>query len=82
MDAQELQKYADIVTHAYPDAVARQIPDSLDSIPLESMNETTVAGLAYISINAKEPQTREKAKRNLLEIQARLRIFEGKKPSK
>lgn len=79
LDALELQKYADIVTHAYPDAVARQIPDSLDNIPLQSINETTVAGLAYISIHAEDSHTREKAKRNLSEIQARLRIAEGQK---
>lgn len=68
LDAQELQKYADIVTHAYPDAVAKQMPESLDRITLQKINNTAIAGLAYISIHAKGAEAREHAKRLLSEI--------------
>jgi hypothetical protein len=77
LSAQELQKYADIVTHAYPDAVAKQIPESLEDIPLQDINEVTIAGLAYISIHAKGIKAREQAKRHLSQIQARLKKKEG-----
>jgi len=79
LNAQELQRYADIVTHAYPDAVAKQIPKSLDGIPLQEINETTIAGLAYISIHAKGIEAREQAKRHLSKIQARLKSKEKTK---
>jgi hypothetical protein len=71
MSAQELQKYADIVTHAYPDAVSRQIPASCKEIPIEGMNPTAVAGVAYVSLHAIEPATRGRATTCLGEIQAK-----------
>lgn len=48
----ELQKYSDIVTNVYPDAVAKQLPEKCDTLPVEKLNETAVAGIAYVSINA------------------------------
>lgn len=69
LSAEELQKYADIVTHAYPDAVSRQLPEKCDTLPVEKMNETAVAGVAYVSINATKPSTRMWAKECLAAIQ-------------
>jgi hypothetical protein len=71
MQPDELQKYADIVTHAYPDAVFKQVPGSCKEFSLEETNETFVAGLAYISLHAIDPATREKAAACLKEVQAR-----------
>ncbi|TLM64573.1 MAG: hypothetical protein FDZ69_11600 [Deltaproteobacteria bacterium] len=73
MSAQDLQKYADIVTHAYPDAVFRQVGDSCKELPVESLNETTIAGIAYISFHAIEPITRQKAAKCLADIQHNLK---------
>jgi hypothetical protein len=61
MPPEELQKYADIVTHAYPDAVYRQFPVSCEELPVKKLNETSVAGVAYVSIHANDPDTRKKA---------------------
>ncbi|MGE4545956.1 MAG: hypothetical protein AB7D06_17850 [Pedobacter sp.] len=72
MTADELQKYADIVTHAYPDAVANQLPNSCDNLPVEELNETAVAGIAYVSINATKDINRNKAKACLAVIQSKL----------
>lgn len=72
MTAEELQKYADIVTHAYPDAVARGFPPSCDDLPIEKLNETAVAGLAYVSIHALNQDTRNKAAVCLVVIQEKL----------
>jgi len=72
MSAEELQKYADIVTHAYPDAVARGFPPSCNDLPIEKLDETAVAGLAYISINALNEDTRNKASVCLVVIQKKL----------
>jgi hypothetical protein len=69
MSAQELQKYADIVTHAYPDAVAKQLPSSCSKLHAEQLNITTVGGVAYISIHAVNLKTREWAKECMVEIQ-------------
>lgn len=71
MSADELQKYADIVTHAYPDAVFRQIPASCNDVSLDGMNTTAVAGIAFISIHAVELPTRQKATTCLGELQRR-----------
>jgi tetratricopeptide (TPR) repeat protein len=71
MTPQELQKYADIVTHAYPDAVFRPIADSCKELPVEQMNTTAVANLAYVSLHAIVPATREKAANCLRELQGR-----------
>src|SRR5512133_2171277 len=76
MPAGELQKYADIVTHAYPDAVFRQIAMDCKSTPVEGLNSTAVAGVAYVSLHAQDPETRRAADQCLSEIQRRLR---GKK---
>ena len=73
MTANELQKYADIVTHAYPDAVANQLPNSCDGIPVGELNETAVAGIAYVSINATMDINRSKAKACLASIQSKLK---------
>lgn len=67
--AQDLQKYADIVTHAYPDAVAKQLPVHCKDIPINKLNETTVAGIAYVSINAVNSATRKWADKCLTVIQ-------------
>jgi hypothetical protein len=74
MPPEELQKYADIVTHAYPDAVFRQIADDCKNLPIERMNSTAFAGFAYISLHAIDPRTREKAAACLSELQRRLGV--------
>ena len=73
MSPEDLQKYADIVTHAYPDAVFRNFPASCKEISLKNINETTLAGIAYVSLNAIEPRTRERAAKCFREIQKRLK---------
>jgi len=73
MNAEKLQNYADIVTHAYPDAVAKQLPSSCDSVPVEKLNETAIAGIAYISIHASKVETRNWAKSCLSTIQSKLK---------
>lgn len=74
MTPQELQKYADVVTHAYPDAVFRQrlfaSPiSSCKEIPIDKMNTTSIANAAYISLHAIVPATRERAANCLRELQ-------------
>lgn len=69
LPAVELQKYADIVTNAYPDAVAKSLPESCDSLPFIEMNETAVAGMAFVSIHALNESTRRKAASCLLVAQ-------------
>lgn len=69
LSALELQKYADIVTHAYPDAVAKQLPEQCGTLPLEYFNETSVAGIAYISLHATNSSTRDKAAKCLVALQ-------------
>jgi hypothetical protein len=73
MSANELQKYADIVTHAYPDAVAKQLPDSCYDLPINRLNETAIAGIAYVSINATNESNRNNAKSCLAIIQNKLK---------
>jgi len=73
MPPEELQKYADIVTHAYPDAVYRQFPASCEEITVKQLNETAIAGVAYVSLNAIDPDTREKAAACLKVIQQLLK---------
>jgi hypothetical protein len=70
LSAKELQKYADIVTHAYPDAVAKQFPEKCDTLSVEKLNETAVAGIAYISINATNSNTKKWAAKCLAAIQS------------
>jgi len=73
MSAEKLQFYADIVTHAYPDAVFQQMPKSCNDIRLDDLNETAIANIAYISINAVEEETRKQAAACLLEVQNQLK---------
>ena len=73
MEAIQLQKYADIVTHAYTDAVAEQLPDSLESIDIQTLNQTSIANISYISINASKQKIRLSAKSILNAIQQKLR---------
>ncbi len=72
LPATSLQNYADIVTHAYPDAVGRQLPSDCSIISTKDLNETSIAGMAYISINAINESTRKKASACLVNIQGRL----------
>lgn len=73
MSAEKLQVYADIVTHAYPDAVFEQMPGSCAAFPLDQFNETAIAGMAYISIHAVEEGNRKRARECLLNIQHRMK---------
>ena len=57
----ELQKYADIVVHAYPDAVGRQLPNKYEDLPISQMNKTCIANVAYVSIHATNPDIRKHA---------------------
>jgi hypothetical protein len=72
MRPEKLQNYADIVTHAYPDAVGAQLSCNCSSIPIESLNETAIAGIAHVSINAKNEKVRTCAKACLIIIQGNL----------
>lgn len=73
MSPEELQKYADIVTHAYPDAVFREIGNECEQTPVEQLNSTAVAGIAYVSLHAIESGTRAGAAQCLSSIQEKLR---------
>lgn len=68
----ELQKYADVVTYAYPDAVSMRTPEDCSGIPLKKVNAATIGGMAYISNHAIRKSSREKALKCLLVIQKRL----------
>lgn len=72
MSAEQLQKYADIVIHAYPDAISKQLPLSCKEIPISRLNEASIAGIAYISLNAVEEESRMHAKECLKEIKNKL----------
>lgn len=71
MRPEQLQNYADIVTHAYPDAIGKTFPNC-SNLPVKRLNETTIAGIAFISINAKTENVRQYAKACLLIIQGKL----------
>ena len=73
MPAEKLQNYADIVTHAFPDAVFRQAPKDCTTLPFNQMNETTIAGMAYVSINAVSKETRDHAASCLKVVQESLK---------
>lgn len=62
MSVAELQRYADIVTHAYPDAVFKAQPFDCSTISLESLNSTALASIASVSRHAAVPETRERAR--------------------
>ena len=73
MSVQDLQKYADIVTHAYPDAIFRMAPVSCKNMPMKNMNETSLANMAYVSLHAIVSSTRERAATCLSEVQNLMR---------
>ncbi|TCS34793.1 hypothetical protein [Reinekea marinisedimentorum] len=54
IELSELQKYADVVTHAYPDAVfvQSQLAVNCSELSITQVNETSIAGIAYIYFNA------------------------------
>lgn len=72
MSAQELQKYADIVTNAYPDAVFRQAGADYKNLATERINTTAVANVAYVSLHAVDSDMRKLAAGCLEELQTRL----------
>jgi len=74
MSAEALQKYADVVTHAYPDAVSQRGNELEDcsTLPIESLNQTSFANLAYISLNALDENSRGKASDCLKYLQTHL----------
>jgi tetratricopeptide (TPR) repeat protein len=67
----ELQKYADIVTHAFPDAAfLRQVSvKGCGDILAEELNTTALANMAYISLQAKFLPNRAEAASCLKEFQ-------------
>ncbi len=75
INIEDLQKYADVVTHAYPDAVIvkSQIPSNCENMPADQFNETSLAGLAFISINAIVESNRNTAQSCLQGILRNLR---------
>jgi hypothetical protein len=77
MSPLQLQRYADIVTHAYPDAVFQQTPASCKDPSLDQINATAVAGIAYVSLHAVDPVVRERAAVCLREVQERRRTLQS-----
>lgn len=69
MAPEQLQNYADVVTHAFPDATYQSVPENCEDIPAESLNETSLANVAYISMQAVEKATRDSAKNCLVTLQ-------------
>lgn len=59
----ELQNYADIVTHAFPDAAFIRTTSlmSCGTIPADQLNTTAIANLAFVSLQAKCPANRAEA---------------------
>ena len=70
MEAQELQNYADAITHAYPDALGRQIAAECGDSDLGELSNRAVVGVAYVSLNAIDPEIREHAAACLAAIQS------------
>ena len=73
LSAEQLQKYADIVTHAYPDAVAKQLPSNCSNIQIENINATNFTNIAYVSLHAQNKKTRQGAKECLANLQSRFK---------
>jgi len=73
MSAEDLLKYADVVTHAYPDAVFRELGISCDDVPLGSLNGGSLANLAYVAKYAIDRDAREQASTCLAVLQERMR---------
>lgn len=62
----ELQYFADVITHAFPDAVLLSMIKTWGENPyLTNLNITAVGNLAFISNNARSPYNRNSAKRFL-----------------
>lgn len=72
LSVDELQKYADVVAYAYPDAVSMRSPEDCSGIPLNKVNAASVGAMAYISNHAIRKLSREKSLKCLLVIQQRL----------
>lgn len=71
LTASELQKYADIVTHAFPDAAfLRQFSvKGCGDFSADELNTTAFANVAYISLQAKIPANRAEAASCLKQLQ-------------
>jgi hypothetical protein len=71
LTASELQKYADIVTHAYPDAAFLRTVSvkGCSVISADELNPTALANVAYISLQAKIPTNRAEAASCLKQLQ-------------
>jgi tetratricopeptide (TPR) repeat protein len=67
----ELQKYADIVAHAFPDAAfLRQVSlEGCADVSANELNTTALANVAYISLQAKIPTNRAEAASCLKQLQ-------------
>tara|TARA_R110000868_G_C10823777_1_gene758824 strand:- start:151 stop:618 length:468 start_codon:yes stop_codon:yes gene_type:complete len=72
LSVDELQKYADVVAYAYPDAVSMRSPEECSGIPLNKVNAASVGAMAYISNHAIRKSSRDKSLKCLLVIQKRL----------
>lgn len=69
MEAAELQKYADVITHAYPDALGRQIARECGDTDIDELSNQSIVGVAYVSLNAIDAGIREQATACLSRIQ-------------
>ena len=67
----ELQKYADIVTHAFPDAAFLRAISSqrCSDTSADELNPTALANVAYVSLQAKIPSNRAEAASCLKQLQ-------------
>jgi hypothetical protein len=71
--ANELQKYATAMYHAFPDAMARKLPKPCDDHYPANIAFDYISGLAFISLNAIEKGNRDWAKRCLETIQEKIK---------
>ncbi|MEC8080975.1 MAG: hypothetical protein VX148_05780 [Pseudomonadota bacterium] len=69
----ELQKYADVVTYAYPDAISRRFSEDCSGVPLSKVNAVSLGGMAYVSNHAVQKSAREKSLKCFTVIQERLK---------
>ena len=71
LTASELQKYADIVTHAFPDAAFLRAVSfkGCGDVSADELNPTALANAAYISLQAKIPTNRAEAASCLKQLQ-------------
>lgn len=72
MSVAELQRYADVVTHAYPDAAFGRVSIDCESVPLDVVNNTAIANIAYVSLHAVVPETRARAAACIERLLARM----------